>query len=162
MSGINFKYTAKPSFRDINGRYTKAHDKMLQFRRTEIKVEARRLVKLAQKEAPEKTGKFKNSIKFRTFVAANSITFKMYTPEPLTTFIVKGTKKHRIVAKNAKFLKFHWANGPAGPGTYYFRSVKHPGTKKNPFINRAYKSWIPGAKKTLNRVSNKFITEFSR
>lgn len=47
-------------------------------------------------------------------------------------FVHEGTQPHTIVGN--PILAFHWANGPNGPGTYFFRSVHHPGTKANRFL----------------------------
>ena len=41
----------------------------------------------------------------------------------------EGSRPHKIVAKNAKALKF-----TVGGKTVFARSVWHPGTKANPFI----------------------------
>ena len=50
-------------------------------------------------------------------------------------WVHEGTQPHPIRAVNAQVLAFFWANGPDGPGTYFFREVMHPGTRPNKFLS---------------------------
>jgi hypothetical protein len=47
-------------------------------------------------------------------------------------YVHEGTKPHTIEGNPT--LAFRWDKGPEGPGMYFFRSVKHPGTKPNRFF----------------------------
>lgn len=49
-------------------------------------------------------------------------------------FVHEGTQPHLILPKNGDLLSFYWANGPDGPGQYFFRQVNHPGTVAIPFF----------------------------
>lgn len=155
--GSAFKLAADPPFRDLQGRYAGASPFLMERARAMIRPQARRLKELAQEEAPEgETGKFRKSIAFRTFVGGNQMGFTMSDAQPLGTWIRGGTRPHIIRAKNASFLRFYWARGPRGAGIYFFRSVNHPGTKKNPYIGRAYRRWIPGARADLKAIGADF------
>lgn len=53
---------------------------------------------------------------------------------PAWRYVNFGTKPHIIEAVNAKALYFYWD----AIGDYvFFKRVKHPGTKANPFVERA-------------------------
>ena len=55
----------------------------------------------------------------------------------LAVFAEFGTRPHKIVARKAAGLKRgRWALAVPGFGTY--RSVKHPGTKRKPFMRPAF------------------------
>jgi hypothetical protein len=46
---------------------------------------------------------------------------------PQADYTDKGTVPHGISPRFASALRFFWPNGPAGPGTYVFDHVSHPG-----------------------------------
>jgi len=149
-----------PTFRDLGGRFAKANHALLEIRRDEIRGEARRLTGLAQVEAPMKTGEFASNIRYRTHVAGNSVGFSVSAPFPLSAFIIKGTKPHRIPKDRrppGKPLAFD-----VGGQTVFAYSVNHPGTKANPFIGRAYRRWLPGGRAMLRRISTRYIVELMR
>jgi len=152
-----FKLTMVPSFRDLRGRWAKANGKLLEIRRDLIRDQARRMTGLAQEEAPKRSGDFAKGIRFRTFVAAEAVGFTLSAPSPLVEFITKGTKPHPIPKPPrppGKPLAFE-----VGGETVIVYGVEHPGTKPNPFIGRAYRRWLPGARDMLNLISSRFIRE---
>lgn len=52
-------------------------------------------------------------------------------------YVHEGTQPH-VIEPKGKALSFWWANGPDGPGQYFFAGpVHHPGTKPNPFLRDA-------------------------
>lgn len=55
------------------------------------------------------------------------------TPLPYGKWVEQGTKPHVIRARNARFLRFQ-----IGPRTVFRRSVRHPGTKPQPYLHPAY------------------------
>jgi hypothetical protein len=152
-----FSISAVPTFRDIHGRFAKASEQLLQGHRELMRSQAPRFVMLAREEAPKRSGEFADNIRYRTFVEENAVGFSVTTPQPLGKWIVKGTRPHMIRAKNAGSLRFNWSKGPKGPGVYFMKSVRHPGTKKNPFVSRAYRRWLPGARADFDRVSTNFV-----
>ncbi len=156
-TAVGYKLTIKPSFRALNGRFTKASKALLNERRKELKAEGRRYVKLAQEEAPRRTGDFASNIRFRTTQQEGNLVLSVSTPDPLGKWIIEGTKPHPIVAKRAKALHFF-----IGGAEFFRLSVQHPGTKPNRFMGRATRRWFPGARKMLNRISTKYISELTK
>lgn len=58
---------------------------------------------------------------------------EVYTDNDISVYLHKGTPSHSIKAKNKKALR--WFEGGVGAGIMKFaKSVKHPGTKPNPFF----------------------------
>jgi len=177
MSGVAFEIKSIPTFRELNGRFARAEKELLNARRDEMRAGGSRFVQLAREEAPRKTGKFAEGIRFRTFQEAAALGFKVTTPQPLGKFIIGGTKRHRISAKNAGALRFFWPKVgmmvmvPKGGGFKTHVSggtlwigkgyVMHPGTKPNKFIGRAYRRWLPGARAMLARISTRFVKAFT-
>ena len=161
---------ARPPFRDLKGRFTKADEALLRAKRDEMRALGREFVRLARAEAPRgKTGKFREGIGFRTTQQGQIIRMTAHFPQPLGTFITKGTKAHWIQAKNKKALFFMWLKfgGPVVvPRKGGFRThvrkdtlwigkggVNHPGTAANPFHKRAYRRWRPSAQQALRRMT---------
>jgi hypothetical protein len=52
-------------------------------------------------------------------------------------YVVQGTRPHIIRAKRG-VLRFYW---PKAGRVVYFRSVKHPGTKPDPFFTNVINRW---------------------
>lgn len=157
---VTYQIEAVPTFRDLEGRFVKANRELLNIRRDIMRTEGRRFVRLAQEEAPKSpggTGRFARKIGYKTFVMADAVGFKVHMPQPLGTFIIEGTRPHPISAVNAKALRFFWVRGPQGPGIYFYRSVKHPGTDPNRFMGRASRRWHPGAKVALRQIAIRYI-----
>lgn len=109
----------------------------------------------ARRQAPVRSGCLRGSIvkRFETTPEGTAIRIVSDTRpcSPTRTayslFVHEGTAPHQIVAKNGGVLAFFWANGPDGPGTYYFRSVQHPGTKANRFLaDNLYLFGVGGAR----------------
>ena len=118
-------------------------------------------VTLARAEAPHRTGTFENSISVVPYTEGNSIGFKGISAGPLSNWIKFGTKAHRIPLDKrppGKPLYFFWATGPDGPKYYTFYSVKHPGTKPNPYHLRAWEHWKREAITESKRLGLRFIT----
>jgi len=155
-----FSIEGRPPFRDMSGRFVKASDELLQDRRDLIRVQGRRFLELARAEAPRgKTGKFRRGLRWRSFVQGDSIGFKVTDPQPLGLWIREGTKPHAIPKPPrppGKALYFYWPKGPNGAGWYSFFNVWHPGTKPNRYPGRAYRRWLPGARKDLARIGDNF------
>ncbi len=157
MASVQYLMKTSPPMRDLLGRFNKGEQVVREARRAQLKPEARRLVGLARDEAPSKSGRFRRSIGYRTFDDGKDVGFVVYAKEPLASYIQKGTKRHPIVAKSSKVLRFWWEEGPEGPGIYFFTRVNHPGTKANRFMGRAVRRWKPGARAMLRRVALYYI-----
>lgn len=152
MGTAMFEIKSTPTFRDMKGRFVKGEKAVLEARRAELKSEAVRMVNLQREEAPKRTGKFARAISYRTFNEGNALGFRVYSPQPLGTFIVMGTKPHTIVPLHAKALRF-MVDGKL----IFTQRVHHPGTKANKYVGRAYRRWLPGARAMLKRISTHYV-----
>lgn len=56
----------------------------------------------------------------------------------LPKYLEEGTAPHQILGN--PILAFDWENGPSGPGTYFFRSVNHPGFEGIHYMRDAFDS----------------------
>jgi len=79
--------------------------------------------------APWKTGKLAQSIVKDVGQGEASI----QALAPYAVYVVKGTAPHEIRPVNASCLAFRASGG----GMVFTRLVRHPGTKPNPFMQRA-------------------------
>lgn len=82
-----------------------------------------------QSEAPRKTGKLKASVLKQNF-GTRGLVWLSKGIAPHWIYVLEGTRPHIIRAKYKKALKV--------PGWGVFKSVSHPGTKANPFVDKAY------------------------
>ena len=164
MAGA-FKITGKPPFRDIEGVYRGAYREIMEMRRPLVQRQGRRFGDLAVDEAPKgETGKFAEGIRWRSFIQGGQMGFTVSDPQPLGTWIRGGTRAHAIpkpARPPGKPLHFYWAKGPAGAGMYTFYGVWHPGTKKNRYIGRAYRRWLPGARADMKMIGANFTRYLS-
>jgi hypothetical protein len=151
-------YEARPTFRDLSGRFTAANKQLLDDQRDWVRDEGKRFVKIAQRRAPEDTGEFKRSIRYRTFGTGSSLGFTTSAAEPLATWIVGGTDPHTITPRGSGYpLRFE-----VGGQVVYAYRVNHPGTEPNPFISEAYNEWLRGAEVTFNRISTRWTVGIRR
>ena len=81
-------------------------------------------------EAPERTGALKRGIHYRTFGTAESAYARFYDDEPYAFFVIEGTAAHDIYPSTKQALFWVGADHPVA-------FVHHPGTKANPFPERA-------------------------
>lgn len=90
-------------------------------------------------EAPRKTGKLKAAVKGQKF-GSRGLVFVSKAIAPHAFFVLEGTRPHKIVAKHKGALRV--------PGWGVFKSVNHPGTKANPFVDK-------GAAKAQGEIQQK-------
>lgn len=94
----------------------------------------RDIIDIAQRwvknDAPRKTGRLKTSID-KTITSFGGSVFRSLSIAPYGDFVIDGTNAHEINAKNGKALFWSGASHPV-------KRVYHPGTKSNPFFDRAY------------------------
>ena len=75
-----------------------------------------------------KTGKLKASVQGKSY-GSRGLIWLSKSIAPHWIFVIEGTRPHIIRAKYKKALKV--------PGFGVFKSVHHPGTKANPFVDKA-------------------------
>lgn len=153
--------TAKPPFRDIHGRFVKATDELLAARRDEARALGSKLASYIKAEAPHKTGKYISSIGYQTFIHGKDMGFRIYAAQPLTTYLTQGTRPHVIMAKRSSVLAFFWEGGPRGAGMYFFKVVHHPGTKANPFIEKALQKFSPEPQASFMRMAGRWAMKMA-
>lgn len=88
------------------------------------------------KESPVDKGKLKGSISLP--VQIDALTFGIGIGAEYWKYVQFGTKPHMIFPVNVSALKFK-----VGGKTVFAKSVNHPGTAANPFIDRAIDSTEP-------------------
>lgn len=83
----------------------------------------------------ERGGRLRDAIRYEraTNLGAGLVTLTFVSNTPYTRYVIDGTRPHLITAKAARAL--HWVD--ASGRDQFRRSVKHPGTKENPFPERA-------------------------
>lgn len=90
-------------------------------------------------EVPVDTGKLRQHIEVSIHPMSGTIT-------PLQKYALtvhEGTKPHTILPKNKPFLAFK------SKGKWiYAKKVRHPGTKANPFMDRA----VDNSRETINKI----------
>ena len=100
-------------------------------------------------EAPRKTGKLKASVKKETY-GTRGLVWISKSIAPYFIYVIEGTRPHIIRAKYKKALKV--------PGYGIFKSVQHPGTKANPFVDRAFTKMDGKIRERVN-IFERWLTE---
>ena len=148
--------TSLPTFRELNGRFARATPALLDAKREGMRGLGRQWIEIAREEAPRRTGTFIKSLIYRTFETGDTVGFNTYSAQPLGSYIVLGTRAH-LISAHGRALYFLWENWPNGKGWYAFAHVHHPGTKPNPYHERATERWKPDAEIELHRISLRYI-----
>ena len=148
--------TSKPEVREISSRMARATKNMFGRGSGDLQQMAGTLVKYVQMEAPRKTGKSASMITYKTFVRGLNIGFSIELPEVYSKFVIPGTRAHVITPRHAKALRF-----VVGGKVVFTQRVNHPGTKPNPFPEKAIEKWRPVAQAGLQRIGNRWVTEVS-
>ena len=80
-------------------------------------------------------GRMRQSVTPREEMSAAALMVVFYTTVPYAGYVLGGTKAHPIAARNAKALR--WLDNRGHGPVRFARSVQHPGTKANPFPEKA-------------------------
>lgn len=161
---IIFKATVTPPYRNIRGMFEKANKAMIEQQRESMRTLGEIWLESVRSEAPiGKTGKFRAAHSFKTFETSKGMQLRTYAPQPLATWITKGTRPHLIVARNKKALRFLWPNGPRSnrrfTAYHFYVWVWHPGTKPNDYLGRVHRVFVPFMREELAKMGRKFILE---
>lgn len=89
-------------------------------------------------------GRLRDSFSVQRLRTGGGITARFVSSVPYADYVEKGTRPHKIEPKHAGAL--HWE---ASGESVFARSVNHPGTKANPFVERAVKSMEPMMREAL-------------
>lgn len=98
-----------------------------------------------QDEAPKRSGQYAAGIQSVQHGGEGHVTLEFRAADPLSTWIIGGTKPHDIYPVNARVLAFD-----AGGGMVFASHVHHPGTQPNDFVSRGWES-VKGA--VLDRLA---------
>lgn len=136
-----------------------------------------RWVKLAQAQAPRRSGAFASGLSYELFSDDEAFGFYGTSPQPLGSYIKFGTRPHPIAARNARALKFYWTRTglntivPKRGGFKTHRigdtlfigkgRVDHPGTQANPYHVRAFEQFWPEVEKEVRAVGAKFVLKLA-
>lgn len=85
--------------------------------------------RIARQKVGKKTGKLAKSIKPQLTSASTGLVMRVGSDNKIALLHHEGTRRHRIVARNARALAFVWHGR-----LVFFRSVNHPGTRANPYL----------------------------
>ncbi|MDD3467257.1 MAG: HK97 gp10 family phage protein [Campylobacterales bacterium] len=116
----------------------------------------------ARREAPKDTGELRASIDVISITASEAIVGHKLNPNIVVNwgnaktiyplFVHEGTSAHVIEPKSKKAL--HW-NGAPHPA----KKVNHPGTKANPYFERALQS--PKIEAVLSKYGDELTSELA-
>lgn len=173
MPGQFLIVQTKPPLRDVLGRFAKANAAMLEESRAQMRQLGRRWIEIVRAEAPRKTGDFAKGHIYRTFIQGNTTGFRAYAPQPLSKWIIEGTKRHSIAAVSAGALYFFWPKVgmfTVVPKKGGFRThvsgnklfigkgyVMHPGTKPNDYLSRALATFKPEADASMGKIARSYV-----
>lgn len=105
----------------------------------------RRGVQLLRNFAPHKTGKLARSIHYSITGPNSRLRVNFFDRVPYGGFVISGTRPHFIRARTAKALRF-----TVGGQTVFAKSVQHPGTRANPYPDRAARPFRRDAREMIN------------
>lgn len=161
---IALRYQAE-GYRDVQGRFSRRTEQLARMQRDLARDEGREMVRALREAAPEKTGKFKEGIHYRTDVRHDGTTVTVYVRGEhafLLPLLTEGTRPHQIpkggsaeqMAKGYP-LRFYWEKGPKGAGIYHFWSVQHPGFPPQFFVARVIEQRLPHMRRNLQSVARR-------
>lgn len=99
---------------------------------------ARLMATAIRHEAPKKTGALRKSVQARSARGGGA---RVGPKARHAHLVIRGTRPHTIRAKGGGMLNL---------GGYFARSVRHPGSKPNPFVAR-------GADKSVDKAVTKIV-----
>jgi hypothetical protein len=83
-------------------------------------------------------GRLRDSIRYERRAGEGSLQLVYTANTPYAGFVLSGTRPHQIRPRRARALRFE-----QGGETRFARLVNHPGTRPNPFPERALRPLMP-------------------
>jgi len=140
-------------FRDALGKFAKAQKEVVRINRELVREAGRLYIGSLRDEAPGE--RLPNSFSFKTFERATGLDLRVYSSDPNIQYVIKETAPHEIVG--APYLAFFWTK--VGK-KMVLRRVQHPGTKANPFHERAYTEVEDKFVTLINKAGARFLLIF--
>ena len=136
----------------------KAVKNALTLHRSELDNKLRRLMddlvdiaeRWVRREAPHKTGRLKSATRHEGSGDRRRV-FVSKTVAPYFDYVVDGTRPHVIKPKNKQALFWPGAGHP-------WKSVQHPGTKANPYIDKAFRNMLPNVDKKIQNLQEWMVS----
>ena len=97
--------------------------------------------------APVGGGRLRDSIREDRHISSGSAQLVFTTDAPYAGFVLGGTAPHVIRPKTARALRFQ-----QGGQTRFARVVHHPGTRANPFPDRAVQALLPLIQQRFSQI----------
>jgi hypothetical protein len=146
----------------IKGRITKAQQQIINYATEDLRDYGRVLRAKIAEEAPKKTGVLASTVRINTRQAGTKNVHLEVTmgnksrPEVVVKSVLFGSKRHVIVPRKAKVLRFVSSGG----GVVFAKRVNHPGTRPNNFLERALAATKPDrvGKRVTLRVAEKITS----
>jgi Bacteriophage HK97-gp10, putative tail-component len=99
----------------------------------ELERRAQKVIDLAQRNAPEKTGEYKRSFRIERVRVRGAAAVRVVNDSPVAAIIEHGSRPHVIEAKNGKALFWEGARHPV-------KKVNHPGTPARHILRNALRA----------------------
>jgi len=153
---FSFKLEAKPPWRDLRGRFVKASSNIQDSLRKELTAEGKNLVRMVGTEARGgQSGTIGKGVSSRTFAGGDRVELRIYVNQ-IGKWHLSGTGIYGPLGKvirptHARVLHFFI------DGQEFFRPWVR-GVKPDPFVERGYRNWLPGARAMLQRIAKEWIT----
>lgn len=88
-------------------------------------------------------------------VAGDGVVVRISSSAPYAQFVIEGTQPHVILPTTGQFLAFN-----VGGSWFFSRLVNHPGTKPNPFVERAVEATLPALRARLEAQGKSLFVRF--
>lgn len=132
--------------------FPRAYGRLVEETRRAIVHTAQVTTRAVKQAAPRRTGDLIDSVKPKYSQRANGAGAVIDVGAPYAEFVVEGTRPHIIEAKNARALRFQ-----RGGQTVFAKSVQHPGTKPNDFLEGPANQAEGQLERELERAADAYV-----
>lgn len=140
--------------REASGRFSRTARGLDKVLREELSLARGLLISMVKAEAPVQTGRLLKGISGRTL--SNPTRTIVTSSAPYTKYVIGGTRPHMIYPRNARALSF-----TIGGRRVFASRVQHPGTKPNPFHERAFKKAGGLVQGVLRKIGARVVSELA-
>ena len=146
MIGLRVNVKGLP---ELEARLTRMDERLRYAPRNVIDQVGRAWLEAMKADAPRRSGRMADSLQF--VLGARQATFSTGSFEGVdyTPFVIDGTRPHVILPRRARHLRF-----VIGGRVIFARRVRHPGTRPNPFPQRALERIFGRVEEILQRTGS--------